>query len=185
MKEESQQTPQIAPEAKKAPAANTNFFSSIWADIVGAAITIAVGATSGIRSVHRTFYQNLKVNPKFKELVETSKSKTVELLHQVEQESNPAKKRLLLLEELPDIHSNHERAIADWLKKDYAIGEKIFDKIKLLRPHQRREALNSAFIATSVALGAVGTAISLRELYEQNKDLEGRLKNIESKSASR
>jgi hypothetical protein len=152
----------------------TGFFGSAWADIGAAVITVSSGAVAAWRSINKSFYHNVKIDPGIKEQICVSKRQTEEILRDVKNTADPVEKRLKLLTRLPAQHQSHEKAMDEMLARDYEI-KTIADRVRLLRPHQKLEVLVTVGATMGVALGAMITLASNRRSDLKQQALEKRI----------
>ncbi|MFW0777242.1 MAG: hypothetical protein ACN2B6_05940 [Rickettsiales bacterium] len=61
----------------------------------------------------------------------------------------------------------------------------IGDKLEFVRPHQRGEIATKVGATMAVALGAVATVAALREIYDNQQELDTRLDKIEANGGER
>lgn len=117
-------------------------------------------------------------------IIEQSKNRIKEILEEVRKEPDLAAKKRLMRTRLPQAHKTHDQAIATALKEHYGI-ENVFDKAYLLRPHQNIEVVTKVGATMAVALGAIATVFTLRNVSKDQKDLDRRLDDIEANKSTR
>jgi hypothetical protein len=161
------------------PARRGSFLNSAWGDLSGAVITVTSGAVAAWRSINKSFYQNIKINPSIKDEIDRSKLASQQLLETVKNEPNISKKRELLFPGLKKLSGEHEGEMTRILRDQYGV-EGFFDKIGILRPHQKWEVGVIVGATMAVALGAVMTLAGMSKTSDKQRELEDRLNALEN-----
>ncbi len=175
----------IAPPAKEPPQPpRTSFYDSIWADVGTTAITLLSGGIAAVRSINKSFYQNIKINPDIEKEIETSKINTRNILREVKHAASDHEKRNIIYPKIAEQHVTHESAMRKILAEDYAV-KGMWDKTKLLRPHQRWEVLLTVTATMAVALGAIYSLTGNRKVSQKQGELENQLDSIEANGKGR
>jgi hypothetical protein len=160
------------------------FLNSVWLDITGVTVTVASGAVAAWRSINKSFYQNVKIAPEIDAEIKISKASTEKILKEVTDISGTAEKRVHLFSKLKGQQFAHSAEMDRLLEKNYGI-KNIFDRARLLRPHQKIEAAVMVGATMTVALGTLATLVGVRKVSRDQKDLEARLNAMDNNGAQR
>ncbi|MCE2927810.1 MAG: hypothetical protein LW823_09255, partial [Rickettsiales bacterium] len=160
----------------------TGLLGSIWTDVAGVVLTLAAGALAAYRSVNKSFYQNVKIEPNIANEIENSKAGTTRILSEVREVVGEGQKRASLIDKLPKHHARHAEAMDTLLKEHYGIRN-VFDRARVLRPHQKWEVAFNVLATMAVSLGAVAAIASSRKASQQQETLAERLDELEAQQS--
>ena len=181
-----------SPAVTKVKAPRGAFINSIWADITGAVITVGSGLIAARQAINNAFFQNIKIIPEIggekgedgrsiegTGIMERSRQGAVTAYKDAGNMGGAAAaKNKKLDESLARNSRQHQKELDDFLANNYGI-KNAWHRFNKLRPHQKIEVATKVGATMAVTLGAVATVAALRQISNDQKDLEARLSTME------